>query len=87
MVISPIVLMAMVFLKVCIHVSRLIKMCTADICSVYVIKWIILYLNYVSIKQSLCFRGTGDGTQGHLHARQAVYHCATFPAQLNKAVF
>lgn len=41
----------------------------------------------ISIKQSLCVHGTGDGTQCCLHARQAFSHCATFVAQINKAVF
>lgn len=40
-VVSTILNMVIVFLWVCIHVSRLIKMCTVDICSVYAIKWVL----------------------------------------------
>lgn len=86
MVVSTILIMVIVFLQVCIHVSKLIKMCTVDVCSVYV-KNGLLQINHISIKQSLCVRGTGDGTQGCLQARQALSHCATFLAQSNKAVF
>lgn len=86
MVVSTILTMVIVILQVCIHVSKLIKMCTADICSVYV-KNGLLQINCVSLKQSLCVDGTGVGIQGCLRARQAFSRCATFLAQINKAVF
>lgn len=87
MVVSNLLIMVIAFLRVCVHVSRLVKNVR---CWHLFSLWYrngLLQINHVSLKQFLCFHGTGDGTQGCLRARQAFYYCATFPTQINKAVF